>query len=107
MLTNVLLLSSSDIFVSLLLKVVLLLADDRSKRLIDFEQGLHAPFRPRIATEAWVAPNAVVSGRAEIWKKANLWYGVVVRADHNLIRIGFETNIQDNTIILVRHPSSR
>jgi len=72
---------------------------DMSKKVIDFEQGLHARFRPKIASEAWIAPNAVVSGNAEIWNRANLWYGVVVRADHRLIRIGYETNIQDQTIV--------
>eukprot|EP01128_Nolandella_sp_AFSM9_P012855 TRINITY_DN9695_c0_g1_i1.p1 TRINITY_DN9695_c0_g1~~TRINITY_DN9695_c0_g1_i1.p1 ORF type:complete len:265 (+),score=54.08 TRINITY_DN9695_c0_g1_i1:902-1696(+) len=72
---------------------------DKSKKVIDFQQGVHARFRPRIATEAWVAPNAVVSGRLEMWSRASLWYGVVVRADTKLVRIGYGTNIQDHTVI--------
>ena len=34
-----------------------------------------------------------------MWDKSSVWYGCVVKADVNLIRIGYCTNIQDRTVI--------
>ena len=56
---------------------------------------------PKIATDAFIAPNAVIIGDVEVESGASIWYGCVVRADVNYIRIGKNTNIQDGTVIHV------
>jgi carbonic anhydrase/acetyltransferase-like protein (isoleucine patch superfamily) len=58
-------------------------------------------FQPRIASDAFVAPTAVVIGAVEIGQGASIWYGCVLRADGNVLRVGARTNIQDGTVIHV------
>lgn len=56
---------------------------------------------PRIADDAFIADDVVIIGDVEIGSKASIWYGTVIRGDVNFIRIGDETNIQDNCTIHV------
>jgi carbonic anhydrase/acetyltransferase-like protein (isoleucine patch superfamily) len=51
---------------------------------------------PDISPDAFVAPNATVIGDVRIAAGASIWYGAVVRGDLAPIRIGANTNIQDN-----------
>lgn len=60
---------------------------------------------PRIHPTAWVAPNATLIGNVEIEAGANVWFGVVLRADQNLIRIGERSSIQDNTVMHCNEPN--
>ena len=53
---------------------------------------------PEVAPDAWIAPTAVVAGRARIESGASLFYGVVVRADCEEITIGEGSNLQDNVV---------
>lgn len=57
--------------------------------------------KPTIDPSAFVAPTAVISGDTEIGKNVGIWYGCVIRGDVAKIRIGDDTNIQDNTVIHV------
>lgn len=61
---------------------------------------------PRIASSAFVAPNATLIGRVEIGEESSIWFNTVVRADINDIRIGAQTNVQDGCLLHVtrRHP---
>jgi carbonic anhydrase/acetyltransferase-like protein (isoleucine patch superfamily) len=59
---------------------------------------------PRIADDAWIAPNAVVTGDTEIGAQSSIWFGCVLRGDVSPIRVGARVNIQDGTII---HVSSK
>jgi carbonic anhydrase/acetyltransferase-like protein (isoleucine patch superfamily) len=54
---------------------------------------------PVISPKAFVAPNATIIGDVRIAAGANIWYGTVVRGDLAPIRIGEDTNIQDNCTI--------
>jgi gamma-carbonic anhydrase len=54
---------------------------------------------PSIAAGVFIAPTAVVIGDVEIAEGANIWYGTVLRGDLAPIRIGANTNIQDNCTI--------
>jgi carbonic anhydrase/acetyltransferase-like protein (isoleucine patch superfamily) len=54
---------------------------------------------PTIATGVFIAPTAVIIGDVEIAEGANIWYGTVLRGDLAPIRIGANTNIQDNCTI--------
>ena len=49
----------------------------------------------------WIAPGAHVLGQVELGKNVGIWFGSVLRGDNDLIKIGDETNIQENTIIHV------
>ena len=50
---------------------------------------------PAIDPRSWVASTATVIGDAELGAEASLWYGTVVRADCESIRIGEGSNVQD------------
>lgn len=50
---------------------------------------------------AYVATSASVTGRVTLGAGANVWYGVVIRADDAPIAIGPRTNVQDGTVIHV------
>ncbi|BBK37412.1 gamma carbonic anhydrase family protein [Allostella sp. ATCC 35155] len=66
--------------------------------------GILIPFRgkrPRVAPDAFIAPTAVLIGDVEVGPQSGIWFGCVLRADTNTIRIGARTNIQDGTIIHV------
>ena len=54
---------------------------------------------PRIAPGVFIAPTATIIGDVEIAEGANIWYGTVLRGDLAPIRIGADTNIQDNCTI--------
>ncbi|MGH2570842.1 MAG: gamma carbonic anhydrase family protein [bacterium] len=54
---------------------------------------------PRIHPTAFVAPNATLVGQVVVEAQANVWFGVVLRADQNLIRIGERTSVQDNAVM--------
>lgn len=62
------------------------------------------PYRdkfPKIAEDAFIAPNSIIIGDVEIGSKSSIWYNCVIRGDVNYIRIGSKTNIQDGTIVHV------
>ena len=52
-------------------------------------------FEPKVGKHVWVHPSAQVIGRVTLKDYANIWPGVVLRADINEIIIGKRTNIQD------------
>ncbi|MDJ0948365.1 MAG: gamma carbonic anhydrase family protein [Alphaproteobacteria bacterium] len=61
----------------------------------------HKGRMPRIAHDAYIAPNATIIGDVEIGSQSSIWFGCVVRGDVNMIRIGERSNIQDGTIVHV------
>ncbi len=54
---------------------------------------------PRIAADAFIAPNAVIIGDVEIGPQASIWFNCVLRGDVNPIRVGARSNLQDGTIV--------
>ena len=56
---------------------------------------------PRIADSAWVAPSADLIGEVVLEDEASVWFGVVIRADNEPIRIGARSNVQENTVMHV------
>src|SRR6476620_9316069 len=59
---------------------------------------------PKVSESAFIAPDATIIGDVELGEHASVWFGSILRADVNHIRIGDRTNIQDGTII---HVSSK
>ncbi|KAG0582936.1 hypothetical protein KC19_3G096100 [Ceratodon purpureus] len=56
---------------------------------------------PVIGESTFVAPGASVVGEVHIGEKSSIWYGCVLRGDVHSIKVGSETNIQDNTLVHV------
>jgi carbonic anhydrase/acetyltransferase-like protein (isoleucine patch superfamily) len=63
-------------------------------------RGFHGKL-PVLGQGAWVADTALVIGDVTLGDNASVWYGTVVRGDGEKIRIGRNTNIQDNSVIHV------
>ena len=55
----------------------------------------------RIAASAYVDSSAQVIGDVEIGERSSIWPNAVLRGDVNSIRVGEETNIQDNCVVHV------
>jgi carbonic anhydrase/acetyltransferase-like protein (isoleucine patch superfamily) len=64
------------------------------------------PYRgvyPKIAASAYIDPSAQVIGDVECGERSSVWCNVTIRGDVNYIRIGEESNVQDNSVIHVEH----
>ena len=57
--------------------------------------------KPRIHESGYIAPTAVIIGDVEIAEGVSVWDGAVLRGDVAPIRIGKNTNVQDNVVIHV------
>ena len=58
-------------------------------------------FVPKIGKDVFIAPNAYIIGDVEIGDYCAIMFGAVIRGDVNYIRIGKNTNIQDNAVLHV------
>lgn len=58
---------------------------------------------PKIADDAYIAPNAQVMGNVELGSASSVWFGAVLRGDNDLIKIGARSNIQDNSVLHTDH----
>jgi carbonic anhydrase/acetyltransferase-like protein (isoleucine patch superfamily) len=54
---------------------------------------------PLIADGAWLAPTATLIGAVEIAAGASVWFGAVLRADFDTIRVGAGSCVQDNAVL--------
>ncbi|MDT7899078.1 MAG: DapH/DapD/GlmU-related protein [Sulfolobales archaeon] len=54
---------------------------------------------PKVSPKAMIHPTAYVIGEVEIGEYSSIWHYVVVRGDNDYIRIGKETNVQENSTI--------
>lgn len=54
---------------------------------------------PVVHPGAFVARSAVIRGRVEIHEGAVIMFGAVLRAEHDRIVVGVDTNIQDNAVV--------
>ncbi len=54
---------------------------------------------PRVADSTFVSEMAYVIGDVEIGEGAGIWPGAVVRADFSHIKIGVNTQIEDNSVL--------
>jgi gamma-carbonic anhydrase len=58
-------------------------------------------FIPNIDKTVFIAPSADVIGNISIGKHSSIWFNVTARADVHFIKIGEESNIQDNSVLHV------
>jgi len=56
---------------------------------------------PKIGRRVYIAPTAMIIGDVEIADGASIWFGAVLRGDMASIRVGSDTNIQDNCTVHV------
>lgn len=57
-------------------------------------------FKPVVPPRStMIFPHATVIGDVTLGENCSVWFGAVLRADENQIRIGDDTNIQDNAVI--------
>lgn len=54
---------------------------------------------PRIAPDAWIAPDAQLMGRVVVEDGASVWWGAVLRGDTEEIRVGRGSNVQDLCVL--------
>jgi carbonic anhydrase/acetyltransferase-like protein (isoleucine patch superfamily) len=57
--------------------------------------------KPLIGRDCFIATNSTIVGDVEMGSRSSSWFGSVIRGDVFYIRIGSNTNIQDNTVVHV------
>ena len=55
--------------------------------------------KPTFEGEYFVAPNAAVIGSVVMGPNASVWWSVTVRGDNDVIHLGENVNVQDNSVI--------
>lgn len=55
--------------------------------------------QPQIHDDTWVAPGANLIGKVVMEAGSSVWFGVTIRADHEEIRIGAGSNVQENVVM--------
>jgi carbonic anhydrase/acetyltransferase-like protein (isoleucine patch superfamily) len=56
---------------------------------------------PEISPDVYIAPSADIIGNVLIGPNSSIWFNVTIRGDVHYIKIGAETNIQDNCMLHV------
>lgn len=54
---------------------------------------------PEIHPDTWVAPDANLIGKVVLEEGASVWFGCTIRADHEEIRVGAGSNVQENCVM--------
>lgn len=54
---------------------------------------------PKIHPSAYIAPTATIIGNVEIEEGASVWFGAVLRGDNDLLKVGKNSNVQDNSVL--------
>ncbi|MEZ5886473.1 MAG: gamma carbonic anhydrase family protein [Paracoccaceae bacterium] len=55
--------------------------------------------RPEIGRDVWIAPGSHVIGKVALEDEVGIWFGVTIRGDNELIRIGRGSNVQENCVL--------
>jgi carbonic anhydrase/acetyltransferase-like protein (isoleucine patch superfamily) len=56
---------------------------------------------PQLDADTWVAPDANLIGQVVLEAGASVWFGATLRAEHEEIRVGAGSNVQENSVIHV------
>jgi carbonic anhydrase/acetyltransferase-like protein (isoleucine patch superfamily) len=59
------------------------------------------PMKLEVHPSAFIAPGVVVVGDVTLGPRSSVWFGTVLRGDMDVIRIGEESNVQDNSVLHV------
>ena len=55
--------------------------------------------RPQVHPSVFVAPGAIVVGKAELHENSSVWFNVSLRGDNDLIVLGEGSNIQEGSVL--------
>ena len=58
--------------------------------------GVHTP---KIHETAYIAPTATLIGNVVVEEGASIWFGAVLRGDNDVLHVGKNSNIQDNSVL--------
>jgi len=61
---------------------------------------------PKIGKDCFLAETATVIGDTEIGDNCSIWFNAVIRGDVHYIKIGNNTNVQDNAVIHATYKKS-
>lgn len=61
---------------------------------------------PKVGSNCFLAETATLIGDVEIGNNCSIWYNAVLRGDVHYIKIGMQTNIQDNVVIHATYKKS-
>ncbi len=61
---------------------------------------------PKIGENCFLAETATLIGNVEIGNNCSIWYNAVLRGDVHYIKIGNNTNIQDNAVVHATYKKS-
>ena len=56
---------------------------------------------PQIHDDTWVAPDANLIGKVVMEAGSSVWFGCTIRADHEEIRVGEGSNVQEDCVMHV------
>ncbi|TLP56862.1 gamma carbonic anhydrase family protein [Parasedimentitalea maritima] len=54
---------------------------------------------PEIHDDAWIAPDANLVGQVVVEQGGSVWFSCTIRADHEEIRVGQGSNVQENCVM--------
>lgn len=60
---------------------------------------------PTLGKRVYIDPAATVIGDVVLGDDVSVWPGAVVRGDMHSIRVGHRSNVQDNAVLHITHPS--
>ena len=63
-------------------------------------------YKPKIGQNCFLAETATIIGNVEIGDDCSVWFGAVIRGDVHYIKIGNNTNIQDNVVVHATYQKS-
>jgi len=55
--------------------------------------------KPNLHADTWVAADANLIGRVVLEEGASVWFGATLRGDNEEIRVGRDSNIQENCVL--------
>ncbi len=58
---------------------------------------------PKIHQSVYISENASIIGDVEIGENSSVWFGAVIRGDVCNVKIGNNSNVQDNSVIHVNY----
>jgi carbonic anhydrase/acetyltransferase-like protein (isoleucine patch superfamily) len=56
-------------------------------------------YAPQLDDDTWVAPDANLIGQVVMEAGSSIWFGSTIRADHEEIRVGAGSNVQENCVM--------
>ena len=66
----------------------------------------HGDITPTLGSRVYIDQRATVIGDVCLAEDVSIWPGAVIRGDMHSLRVGARSNIQDNAVLHITHPSA-